>query len=141
MPQVENDRASIKRSVGFWMAVAIGGFQTLNAIRAALDPMAFADYMGLPVIDPDATGFVFVYALRTAFIGALVLTFCIRQQIVPLIWMALLAVPLPVGDALLAAAADAPSTTVIRHAAIALFLFVTFLLLWRSESGAGSSPR
>lgn len=137
MAQTANERAIVLRSAGFWMAVAIGTFQVLNAARAALDPVAFADYMGLPVRDPAATGFVLVYALRTAFIGALVLAFCVRRQLVPLMWMALLAVVLPIGDALLSAAAGAPALTILRHTAIAAFLIATFFLLRRSVSATG----
>lgn len=121
------------RSIGFWMALTMGLFQGIAAVRAVADPVAFSNYMGLPIETAEQTGFVLVYALRTAFIACLVVAFCVRRQLEPLMWMALLAVALPVGDALLAGSSGAPAATIARHLAIAVFVLVTFFLLRRSH--------
>lgn len=109
----------------------MGLFQGVAAARAALDPAAFADYMGLPLGDDGAVGFVLVYALRTGFIAALILIFCAQRRLVALKWMALIAIAIPVGDAALSLDAGAAAGTVRRHAAIAVFVLATFICLRR----------
>ena len=120
---------SFSRSLGFWLAAAIGTFQAVNAVRAILDPSGFAAYFGTPIIDPRDIGFVYVYGLRTGFIAILVALFLVRQQVDALKWMALAALVMPIGDALLVTFAHGSPLTIARHVATAIYLGVTFLAL------------
>jgi hypothetical protein len=117
------------RAPAFWLSAIIGLFQAVNAVRAFADPAGFADYMGLPLGPEDAVGFVHVYGLRTAFIAVMTAIFLVRRELAPLQWVALAALIMPVGDAVLTAGAGAPTATVVRHVAIAVYLAVTFAAL------------
>ncbi len=123
-----------KYHFGFWAAILIGAFQLVNAVRAVADPVDFAGYMGQPLGDSSDTGFVLIYALRTGFIGAVVLYLCLRRNLEALSWLALMAVFLPLGDALLAFQAGAELQTTIRHLVIGAYLLATFFLLRRDTS-------
>lgn len=117
------------RAIGFWLAVAIGVLQAVNAWRAFADPAAFAAYLGLPLADPRDAGLVGVYALRTLFIALVVAALLIRRDLAALKWVALAGVVMPAGDAYLAQQAGAPTATVARHIAIGVYLIVVFLTL------------
>ncbi len=112
----------ITRSIGFWMACAMAASQGVNAIRAFFNPHGFAIYMGLPSRAAELDGWVQIYGLRAAFIAAIVSVFLLRKDLVALKWMAICALFLPLGDAWVAAQAQAPSAIVGRHLAIAVFL-------------------
>ena len=120
------------RTAGFWLAIAIAALQGVNAVRTVLDPQGFATYMGLPVDQPDALGWVQVYGLRAGFIAALTAVLLARSHFAALRWMALAALLMPLGDAWLAAGAGAGAPTVGRHLAIAVFLLVASAFLTRA---------
>ena len=130
---------SVFRTAGFWMALIMGLSQTVSAVRAFSDPLGFADYMGLALFGSGDTGFIYVYGLRTAFIAILVFLLAALKRLDALSWMALVAILMPVGDAILAAGAGAPSAIVIRHAAIAVFVGLTFIMLRRAIRGTQES--
>lgn len=113
------------------MAMAVS--QAVSAARAFADPAAFASYMGLPIAPGEAAGFVTVYALRTTLIAALVLFLALTGRLRELGVMAVIAILLPVGDAILAAGAGASPSTVYRHAGIAVFLTFTAIMLLRDS--------
>ncbi|MEI8145244.1 MAG: DUF4267 domain-containing protein [Alphaproteobacteria bacterium] len=119
------------RSLAFWLAAVIGAFQAVNAVRAFADPSGFAAFYGTPIIDPRDIAFIYVYALRTSFIAILVAFFLIRQQVEALKWMALAALVMPIGDALLVTLAHGSPLTIARHVATAIYLGVTFLVFRR----------
>jgi hypothetical protein len=119
------------RTVGFWLAAAIAGLQAFNAIRAAADPSGFAAYMGVPLDTAADAAWVHVYALRTAFIALMVAALLATGNMRALAWIALAGVVMPVGDAWLAQQAGAPAATLARHAAIGVYLVVTFAWLRR----------
>ena len=123
-----------KVDLGLSAAVLVGVFQLINAVRAMADPIGFASYMGLALHASNDTGFVLIYALRTGFIGAVVLYLCFVKNLSALSWLALLAIALPVGDALLAQLGGASAGTIARHLAIGVFLVATFALLRRPIS-------
>ena len=100
---------SVFRTAGFWMALIMGLSQTVSAVRAFSDPSGFADYMGLALFGSGDTGFIYVYGLRTAFIAILVFLLAALKRLDALSWMALVAILMPVGDAIFAAGAGAPS--------------------------------
>ena len=117
------------RSPGVWMAALAAALMFVNAGRAMADPAGFAAYLGLPLAgDP---GFVHVYAVRALFLGLLATALVLRRQRDALALFAAIAVVMPVGDAILTGLAGAPPATVGRHAAIAVFLAVTALVLRR----------
>lgn len=122
------------RSIGVWMAAAAALLMFVNAARAFGDPSAFSAYLGLPITDPAQSGFVLVYALRAAFIGLAVVLLLYARERRALGLFALAAVVMPVGDAWLTAAADAPAATIGRHVAIAAFLLVAAVLLLRQTA-------
>jgi hypothetical protein len=124
-------QASPWTTVGFWMIAAGAAYLLLVAARAFVNPKAFAAYLGLPLADPADTGFVYVYAARSAFIGLLAVALLIRRDVSALSVFALLAVLMPVTDVILVNRANAGAGTVLRHSMVAVFLFVTSLLLWR----------
>jgi hypothetical protein len=112
------------RTAGFWLAAAIAALQGVNAVRTVIDPQGFATYMGLPVDQLGALGWVQVYGLRAGFIAVLTAVLLARSDFAALRWMALAALLMPLGDAWLTASAGAGTPIVGRHLAIALFLLV-----------------
>jgi hypothetical protein len=113
------------------MAGLGAGLMLVNAVRAFSDPAAFATYLGLPLATADDAGLVQVYGLRALFIGLLIGTLLILRERTALSVVALTAVVMPVGDAILTSGAGAPGATVGRHVGIALFLLVAGFLLRR----------
>lgn len=122
-------RTSIFKTIGFWIAALMAVLQALNAIRAFAAPVGFSEYMGLPLHNAMDVGFVYVYGLRAAFISLLVILFLAVRRFDALAWTAAAALLMPVGDALLAQNAGAPLVTVLRHAAIAVYVFIAFFAL------------
>jgi hypothetical protein len=120
------------RTAGFWLAGAIAALQGVNAVRTALDPQGFATYMGLPVDQLSALGWVQVYGLRAGFIAALAAVLLARSDFAALRWMALAALFMPLGDAWLAASAGAGAPIVARHLGTAVFLLVAAHFLARA---------
>lgn len=127
------------RTAGFWLAAAIALLQAINAVRTLIDPQGFATYMGLPVDQLSALGWVQVYGLRAAFIALLTAVLLARSDFSALRWMALAALLLPLGDAWLTTSAGAGTPIVARHLAIALFLLVAAHFLRRAEQAKGST--
>lgn len=134
MTTISPPRPSLFKTVGFWIAAFMAVLQALNAIRAFAAPVSFADYMGLPLADPADVGFVYVYGLRAAFIAMLVTLFLAVRRFDALVWTAVAALLMPVGDALLAQSAGAPTITVLRHAAIAVYVVIAFFILRRTAA-------
>ena len=118
------------KSAGFWMAAIGGLLMAVNSVRAFNDPAAFATYLGLPLVAPGDAALIYIYALRTLFIAALVAALLVTRQRRALALLSACAVVMPIGDALLASSAGAPTGTVLRHAAIATYLLVTASALW-----------
>lgn len=112
-----------------WLAILLGVYQVVNAMRAGADPDGFARYMGLPLTDPANDAFVQVYALRTAFIGICILALVARRNIAALFVFSIVAVLMPIGDAVLTAMNQAPALTVARHGAAAILVALTSWLL------------
>lgn len=121
------------RTVGFWLAIPIAALQGVNAVRTLIDPVGFAAYMGVAGGDP---AWVQIYGLRAAFIALLVGVFLARQNLTALKWMALCALVMPIGDALITSGASASAAIVGRHAAIGVFVLITFVFLVRGERRA-----
>lgn len=121
------------------LATAIVLLQAVNAGRAFVTPDAFATYMGLPLGAGQEANFVFVYGLRTAFIALAVTALLVTRNYAALVWVALAALVMPIGDAVLTARAGAPAAVVGRHVAIAVFLVVTAVALGLAarRTGAG----
>lgn len=116
------------RSSGFWLAAIIAAFLAVNTVRSLLAPAAFSGYFGAPLTSPEDAPWVIVYALRTGLIAAIIALLLAARQFRMVGWVALLGAALPVGDFLLAQSAGAPTSTLLRHAAIGVFLLIT---AWR----------
>ena len=123
------------RSIGLWMAALMAVSQAANAIRVLADPNGFSDYMGLPIPDGESVGFVYVYALRAAFIAIAVGIFVVLRNISALMWLGAAALIMPAGDTLLTWQAGAPDAIIIRHAATTLYVavVVALLLSWQRK--------
>ncbi len=128
------------RTTGFWLAAAIAALQGVNAVRTVLDPQGFATYMGLPVDQPSAVGWVQVYGLRAGFIAVLTAVLLARGDFAALRLVALAALLMPLGDAWLTASAGAGVPIVGRHLAIALFLLVASHFLARAARAQMARP-
>jgi hypothetical protein len=127
------------RTVGFWLAAAIAALQGVNAARTVIDPQGFATYMGLPVEQLSALGWVQVYGLRSGFIAVLTAVLLTRGDFAALRWMALAALLMPLGDAWLTASAGAGLPIIGRHLATAAFLLVAALFLSRAARAKASA--
>ena len=79
---------------------------------------------------PGDAALIYIYALRALFIALLVAALLVTKQRRALALLSACAVVMPVGDALLTSAAGAPTATVLRHTAIAIYLLVTAFALW-----------
>jgi Domain of unknown function (DUF4267) len=121
------------RSIGFWMALLLIASQLMNAARAFADPVAYSTYFGLPTVDASATGFVMVYGLRALFLAVFAAVLIVARQIRALSLMALAAVIMPIGDAILTAQAGAPISIIARHVVIGLFLIAAWFFLRRFD--------
>jgi hypothetical protein len=115
-------RAFPWRSIGFWMALPMIGLMALNAGRAFLSPVDFAQYMGLPLSDPANVGFVHIYGLRAFFLGLFALILILRRDFGALHWYALAAIVMALGDAYLMWRAGGGASIIGRHLAIGLCL-------------------
>lgn len=126
-------------TAGFWLAAAIAALQGVNAMRTVFDPQGFATYMGLPIDEPSARGWVQVYGLRAGFIAVLTAVLLTRSDFAALRWMAVAALLMPLGDAWLTEIAGAGLPIVARHLAIALFLLVAVHFLSRAARAKASA--
>lgn len=123
---------SFWRSAGAWMAVVLVVFQLFNVVRVFINPVDFAEYFGLPLSAPEAAGFVWVYAIRTLFIAVFGAALLWRRDQRTLALFALLALIAPIGDALLVLVNGAPTSILVRHILIAVFVAATWFMLSRS---------
>jgi hypothetical protein len=120
------------RFAGFWLAAAMALLMLVNFARTMTDPAGFSAYMGLPVQDAANLAWVQVYGLRALFIGLLVLFFLLRRDPASLKGLALLALVMALGDALLVLRAG--GGTVARHLATAGVLVLAGWALHRWEA-------
>jgi hypothetical protein len=124
------------RSAAVWLTVLIAAMMVYNAMQAFTDPAAFAARFGLAgAADADAS-FVTVYASRALFLALVTAILLLARRFGALGLFALAAVVMPVADAVQVNVAGGPAGIVARHAAIAVYLVVTGILLLRLERNA-----
>jgi hypothetical protein len=128
--QTAHSRALWQRP-GLWLMVLLIGYVFWNVVRASRDPAAFAEYYGLPAVASGQEAFVYVYALRTLFIGLFALALLLRRNYGSLALFTLLGTLLPLGDALLVAQYGSGLNVVLRHLLVAVFLLVTAFFVQR----------
>jgi hypothetical protein len=114
------------------MVAIIALLMFVNFARSILDPVGFAAYVGLPINGTDQAGFVHLYAFRVLFLGLFAAFLLWRDEISMLKWFALIAVVMPIGDAILTAKAGAGFATIGRHVGIAAYLVVTAFVLHKT---------
>jgi Domain of unknown function (DUF4267) len=119
------------RSVGVWLAVILIGYLFFNVLRATLNPHDFAVYYGLPLSDPANDAFVYVYALRTLFLGLFGVALLVGRNFKTLALYILIAVVMPIGDAMLVTFKGASLDTIIRHVLVVGVVLLTWFLLRR----------
>ncbi|MEL6667208.1 MAG: DUF4267 domain-containing protein [Pseudomonadota bacterium] len=123
---------------GNWTKTAIGLvvvmviLQAVNVVRVVADPIGFSQYMGIGIDQNGDTSFVYVYGLRTAFIIVIACVLLFLRDFRMLSVVAVAALILPIGDAMLALRADASFAIVVRHFLIGLYLAATALVLGRA---------
>lgn len=122
---------SVLKSPGYWLAAVMAASQFVNALRAFVDPIGFATYMGLPLVAQQDIGFVQVYGLRALFIALLVGVFLYLRNMQALQWTAIAALVMPLGDVLLTINADATTATITRHLLILSVVAATAWLIYR----------
>jgi hypothetical protein len=132
-----NGVSSPWRSVGVWMSILIAALMALNSWRAYSDPAAFAAYFGVEGAADGSAAFVYVYASRALFLGLVTAVLIARQQFRALAWFALVAILMPVADAIQVAQSGGPPAIIARHIATAVYLGVTayFLHRWVKRHG------
>lgn len=128
-------QAPMYRYAGFWLALLLIAAQLINALRSAIDPLGFAGYLGMSLNDSADQGWVAIYGLRALFLGAFALYLLLSRQIRALSALALIALFLPLGDLWLVHQAQAPATTLARHALIGLILLAAWYFLRRWSLG------
>lgn len=128
------------RSPGIWLSIALSAFLLSNVVRALVNPVDFAANFGTPLTTGSDTAFVIVYATRTLFVALFGLVLIARAQWKTLPLFALVAVIMPVGDALLVASQGGAAAILARHIATAVVVLVTWLLLrrWVRRLDAGA---
>ena len=119
------------RSAGIWLTVALSAYLLINVVRALANPVEFAASFGTPLTTGADTPFVIVYAIRTLFLALFGPVLIARAQWKALPLFALVAVVMPIGDALLVASQGGPAAIVARHAATAVVVLITWFLLQR----------
>lgn len=123
--------ASPWRSAGVWMSILIAALMALNTWRAYSDPAGFAAYFGIEGAADASSAFVYVYASRALFLALVTATLIATQQFRALAYFALVAIVMPVADAIQVAQADGSMGIVARHIATAVYLSFTAFLLHR----------
>jgi hypothetical protein len=134
---LQTQKRPAARTIGLWLATPMAALQALNAVRALADPVGFATYFGAPIGGADMLAWVQVYGLRTAFIAAVVTVLLLRRDLQALMWTAIVALVLPLGDAWLTHQSGADPSIVARHLAIAAYLAVTSGALFIANRSAG----
>lgn len=117
------------RSIGLWMAALMSLYIIFMSARALFTPFAFAEYFGVTV--PNDPGFLYVYAIRSLFLGVFGLFLLARRHYATLAAYALIASIMAFGDATLVTTYGGPITTIIRHLFTAAFLITTGVLVHR----------
>ncbi len=128
------------RQAGFWMAVLIAALMYLNAVRTVINPVGFANTMGLVLQAGADVSWVRVYGLRALLIGLIVTYLLVRQDPGTLSWLALFGAVVALGDAWLVS--NVAGATVPRHLSIAVFLVLAALALrrWQRKLAAPAVP-
>jgi hypothetical protein len=129
------------RAAGIAMTGLIAAIMLVNFARTLIDPVSFANAMGLPVGDPRDVAFVRVYGLRAAFLGVFALLLLMQRRYDVLAWFAIVAVIMPIGDLWLTLAAGASPSTLARHAATAIYLVVLFIVWRKAQASRSMEPR
>ncbi|MDX2077503.1 MAG: DUF4267 domain-containing protein [bacterium] len=119
------------RSIGVWMAIILIVYQLFNFIRALLNPIEFASSFGVSLDADSNNAYIIVYAIRTLFIGLFGLALVVNRKWDILTLYALIAVVIPLGDALIVALNGGASGTIVRHVLTALFVLATWFMLQR----------
>ena len=107
---------------GVWIAIMGGILMAANAMRATIRPVAFAEYLGLPLADARDAALIRVYALRAAFVTLTLIILLAAENTKLLGAVCLAAVVMAAGDAWLTSHAKAKPSTIARHVAIATLL-------------------
>ena len=113
------------------MLIAV--MMAVNYWRAYSDPVGFAAYFGAAGAADANPAFVIVYSSRALFLTVVTAVLIATYQVRALKYFALVAVIMPVLDAVQVAQAGGPSAIVARHITIAAYLVATGHFLHRKD--------
>jgi hypothetical protein len=118
------------RTVGLGMTVLIAAAILLSVGRSLLDPVSFAQGIGLPLAGgAEHDPFLAVYAIRSLALCVFALVLVWRCDLGALETFVLVAVLIPLGDAALVGSEGAPLLKIARHLGTAVFLLLTYAAL------------
>jgi hypothetical protein len=140
---MENTKTTFdpRRSALVWISIALIAYLFFNVMQAILTPGTFAERFGTPIADISGQSFVRVYAIRTLFIAIFATLLIATRQFMQLSTFLIVAVLMPVGDAMIVASAGGESTIILRHLAIAGVVTALGVLLRRAALQQSRSIR
>ncbi len=124
-----SNKYELCRKIGFWLVLIMALLQGFYAVKAFIDPISFATLRGTLLLEAGDADWVRIYASRTLFVALIVAALLYLEHYVILKWTALLALVMPLSDALLAYFADATNVVLIKHILTMVYLTVTFFVL------------
>ena len=103
--------------------------QGFYAIYAFIDPASFALTRGTELVALGDMDWIWIYASRTLFVSLIIGYLLYLKNYDILKWAAIIGLVMPVTDGFLAYEAQAATQLIIKHAATAVYLLVTFWVL------------
>ena len=128
------------RTTGMILVLLMAGLQLAYALYAFADPAGFSLLRGTELFAAGDSDWIRIYASRTLFIALIIGYLLYRKHFRILAAASLLGTVMPATDAWLAYQASAGDKVVLRHAATALFLIITFAVLRSDPAPASRTP-
>ena len=128
---MEASKRTFLERLAFVLVLLMVLLQGFYALFAFIDPLAFSLNRGTELVDSGDNDWVAIYASRTLFVALVVGYLLFARAYALLQWVALLGLVMPITDGLLAYQSQVAFTVVARHAATAVYLICTFLVLQR----------
>jgi hypothetical protein len=120
----------LRRSAGFWLVIVLIAYLMFSFVRSLVGPESLSTSFGLTRTD-GASAYVQVYGIRTFFLGLYGAVLLVRRDIQALTLFVLVAVMIPLGDAVLLVVNNGSASAIAKNVAIAIVLVVAWRLLKR----------
>lgn len=115
--------------VAYVLVVLMIAIQAFYGVYAFIDPVGFSELRGTALFAVGDSDWVLIYASRTLFVALIIAYLLYMKNYLALVFAALFGLVMPVTDAALAYEAAASSKIVLKHAATAIYLIVTAIVL------------